>query len=170
MKLDIEDNEKWLSGLVIPATRQDTYKQVLRAYQQIIYWFLRRMVLLHEDADDLIHEVFVRLWKRIPALQRSDSLPLVFYSIAIDSASRFLERSGSRAIGTFLQDELFSGDDAQRILQRWLWNLSFADKLVFILYQFEGLSFSDISNLIGEDTATIKATFNKLLQQLPKEI
>src|SRR5476651_1887578 len=122
------DDAVILSKFQDEKTRNQAFNMLLKKYQQKIYWHIRRMVINHDDADDLVQDVFVKIWKSLPAFRSDAQLYTWMYRIATNECITFLNRKKLKNNVSFddvaheLADTLadstyFNGDQAQKKLQ-----------------------------------------------------
>ena len=86
------DEQHLLQRLAIPATRHAAFEAMVQAYAQPLYWKIRRMVLVHEDADDLVQNVFLKAWNGLDNFKQQSKLSTWLYRIAINEALDFLRK------------------------------------------------------------------------------
>ena len=124
-------------------TRDAAFSHLLKKYQQKIYWHVRRMVINHDDADDLVQDIFVKVWRNLPKFREDSQLYTWLYRIATNECITFLNKkkhkynvsledeSTSYLAETLADGHYFDGDQAQMKLQQALLTLPEKQKLVF---------------------------------------
>src|SRR5882757_2255259 len=123
-------------------TRNQAFNLLLKKYQQKIYWHIRRMVINHDDADDLVQDVFVKIWKSLPGFRSDAQLYTWMYRIATNECITFLNKKKQKNnvslddVAYDLPDTLadstyFTGDAAQKKLQNAIITLPEKQRLVF---------------------------------------
>ena len=86
------DEQLLLQRLATPATRHEAFELLVKTYAQPLYWKIRRMVLVHEDADDLVQNVFLKAWSALDNFKQQAKLSTWLYRIAINEALDFLRK------------------------------------------------------------------------------
>src|SRR6201992_4526404 len=123
-------------------TRNEAFNLLLKKYQQKLYWHIRRMVIDHDDAYDLVQDTFVKVWKNLPGFRSDAQLYTWMYRIATNECITFLNRKKMKNniplddVAYELADSLadstyFNGDQAQRKLQQAILTLPEKQRLVF---------------------------------------
>src|SRR5690606_2431213 len=124
-------------------TREEAFRLLLKKYQQRIYWHVRRLVIDHDDADDIVQDVFIKVWKNLEKFRENAQLYTWIYRIATNESITFLNKKKQRAqvsledeSAAYLTDSLsegshFNGNRAQQKLQEALLTLPEKQRLVF---------------------------------------
>ncbi|MEY3678416.1 MAG: hypothetical protein RI924_557 [Bacteroidota bacterium] len=158
-------------------SRNEAFGLLLQKYQQKIYWLCRRMVIDHDDADDLVQEVFIKVWKNLDGFRRDAQLYSWIYRIASNECLQFLEKKKKRNhtslhdVGDTLADNLsssdfLSGDQIQRKLYAAMETLPAKQKLIFQLKYFEELKYEEISATLGTSVGALKASFHLAVKKI----
>lgn len=145
------------------------FLMLLDLYQEQIYWHIRKMVLSHDDAKDVLQEVFLRVWKHIGKFKGESSLFTWLYRIATNEISRFLDRKerilkNNKNLQEHLANELetspwINGDEIQIKLQKAILQLPPKQRLVFNMRYFDELSYEDISLILKTSANSLKVSF-----------
>ena len=143
-----------------PRTQKQAFEQVVAAYSQQIYWQIRRMVLSHEDANDLLQNTFIKAWTNLDAFRAEARLSTWLYRIAWNECLTFLQKQ--RLEG----DPYFSGDEAQRLLQKALFSLPEKQRLVFNLKYFQEMKYEEISEILGTSVGALKASYHHAVKKI----
>jgi len=155
------------------------FNLIVRKYQERVYWHIRKMVLNHEDADDLVQEVFVKAWKGLANFREDSQLFTWLYRIATNETITFLKKKQKKLmqplgdaehqLGSMLEsDEYFSGDEIQLKLQKALLTLPEKQRLVFNMRYFDELKYEEISKIVGTSVGALKASFHYAVQKIEK--
>ncbi|MGB4774474.1 MAG: sigma-70 family RNA polymerase sigma factor [Daejeonella sp.] len=158
-------------------TRNEAFNLLLKKYQQKIYWHIRRLVIDHDDADDLVQEVFVKVWKNLANFRNDSQLYTWLYRIATNECITFLNRKKLKNnislddVGYDLADTLadsayFDGDKAQMKLQKALLTLPEKQRLVFNMKYFDDLKYEEISDILGTSVGALKASFHLAVKKI----
>src|ERR1700712_5935623 len=170
MSVQVEDSEI-LSKFREEKTRNEAFNLLLKKYQQKIYWHVRRMVIDHDDADDLSQEVFVKVWKNLLGFRNDAQLYTWMYRIATNECITFLNRKKQRNniplddVAYDLADTLddssyFNGDQAQLKLQQAILTLPEKQRLVFNMKYFDDMKYEEMSEVLGTSVGALKASFH----------
>ena len=174
--MQTEDSEI-LQKFADPKTRSEAFNLLLKKYQQKIYWHIRRLVINHDDADDLIQEVFIKVWKNLADFRSDSQLYTWLYRIATNESISFLNRKKLKnnisldEVGYELAESLadstyFDGDQAQMKLQKALLTLPEKQRLVFNMKYFDNLKYEEISAILGTSVGGLKASFHLAVKKV----
>lgn len=147
---------------------------LVRAYQQKVYWHVRKMVIDHDDADDLTQEVFIKIHKHIATFRNDSQLFTWIYRIATNECLNFLQRKKRRFFlrtESDLADKLYtspymSGDEVQLTLQKALLTLPDKQRLVFNMRYFDDLSYENIADITGTSVGALKASYHHAVRKI----
>lgn len=174
--MQTEDSEI-LQKFADPKTRSEAFNLLLKKYQQKIYWHIRRLVINHDDADDLIQEVFIKVWKNLADFRSDSQLYTWLYRIATNESISFLNRKKLKnnisldEVGYELAESLadstyFDGDQAQMKLQKALLTLPEKQRLVFNMKYFDNLKYEEISAILGTSVGGLKASYHLAVKKV----
>src|ERR1700692_4687902 len=96
MSVQVDDDAEILSKFQNEKTRNEAFNTLLKKYQQKIYWHIRRMVIDHDDADDIAQDVFVKVWKNLPGFRADAQLYTWMYRIATNECITFLNKKKAK--------------------------------------------------------------------------
>ena len=150
---------------------EQKFNQIVHEYSERLYWHVRRMVGSHEDADDLLQEIFLKIWTNRPAFRGESQLYTWIWRIATNETLNHLRREKLRAALRFQSvDELverrieadpyFNGTAAQRELAKAVARLPEKQRQVFIMRWWDELSYEDISAITGTSVGALKASYH----------
>ena len=174
--MQTEDSEI-LQKFADPGTRNEAFNLLLKKYQQKIYWHIRRLVINHDDADDLVQEVFIKVWKNLADFRSDSQLYTWLYRIATNESITFLNRQKLKnnvsldEVGYDLAESLsdstyFDGDKAQMKLQKALLTLPEKQRLVFNMKYFDEMKYDEISEILGTSVGGLKASFHLAVKKI----
>jgi len=150
---------------------------LVRTYQQRVYWHIRKMVIDHDDADDVTQEVFIKIHRNIDNFREDSQLYTWIYRIATNECLSFLQRKKRRfflPIGD-VERELsraidnssnLSGDDVQVKLQKALLKLPDKQRLVFNMKYFDDMSYEKISEITNTSVGALKASYHHAVKKI----
>ena len=169
----IHDSEI-LEKFSIASSRNEAFGLLLQKYQQKMYWLCRLMVIDHDDADELVQEVFIKVWKSLAGFRNAAQLYSWIYRIASNECLQFLKKKKKRnhtSIDDMLAENLSStdflnGDQIQRKLYEAIETLPAKQKLIFQMKYFEELKYEDISAALGTSVGALKASFHLAVKKI----
>lgn len=145
------------------------FSKLMKKYQERIYWHIRRMVLRHEDADDVIQNTFVKAWKGLPKFREEANLYTWLYRIATNETITFINANKKRQaqsideVSHILQaqkaEHYFSGDEIEIKLHQAISTLPDKQKLVFNMKYFDDMKYQDIADVLGGSVGSLKASY-----------
>jgi RNA polymerase sigma factor (sigma-70 family) len=176
MSIQVEDTEI-LSKFQQESTRNEAFNLLLKKYQQKIYWHVRRMVIDHDDADDLVQEIFIKIWKNLLGFRNDAQLYTWMYRIATNECITFLNRKKLKNNVSFddvsyeLSESLtesayFDGDKAQKKLQKAILTLPDKQRLVFNMKYFDELKYEEMSEVLGTSVGALKSSFHLAVKKI----
>lgn len=150
---------------------------LVRAYQQRVYWLVRKMVIDHDDSDDITQEVFIKIHKAIDNFREDSQLYTWIYRIATNECLSFLNKKKRRFFLPIedVSKELSSridtapditGDEIQKKLQKAILTLPDKQRLVFNMKYFEDLPYEDISEITNTSVGALKASFHHAVKKI----
>jgi RNA polymerase sigma factor (sigma-70 family) len=170
-----------LEKLQNPARKDIAFSELLDVYQERLYWHIRKIVQTHENADDVLQNTFIRVYKSINNFQEKSSLHTWMYRIAYNESMRFLEKNKKKSydniddvksskLEVLFEDEYFNGDEIQKKLHKIIDSFTEKQKRVFHLKYFDDLSFRQISELLEVSESTLKSTYYTAVKIIEKKI
>jgi RNA polymerase sigma-70 factor (ECF subfamily) len=157
------------------------FRMLVEKYSRRLYWHIRRLVVIHEDADDALQNTFINCWNKIGDFRQESSLGTWLYRIATNEAlmmirkRRRLAESSLESINDILSlaDEgngWFDGDEAETQLQNAILSLPEKQRLVFLMRYYDELSYEDISRITGTTAGALKASYFHAVRKIEKFI
>lgn len=151
--------------------RKEVFEYLLDTFQKPVYFYVRRMVIDHDDADDVTQQAFIKAWKGIEKFRGESKLSTWLYRIAYNESITFLSKKNKRnevsteqvmlSMPSVLQEDvLFDGDEIEAILQSAIATLPEKQKAVFVMKYFEEKKYEEISSITGTSVGALKATFH----------
>jgi RNA polymerase sigma-70 factor (ECF subfamily) len=167
------DEDILLQQLRDPKTRQATFSELVKAYSESLYWHIRRMVLSHHDADDLLQNTFMKAWTGIDGFLGNAKVITWLYRIATNETITFLNKptmfsaddieTSSVAIES---DEWFDGDELQARLQAAIQTLPPKQRMVFNMKYYEDMRYEDMSAILGTSVGALKASYHLAVKKI----
>ena len=162
-----------------PASREAAFRELVTLYQERLYWHIRRIVLTHDDSDDVLQETFIKVFRNIDSFKGDSKLFSWMYRIATNEALSFLKRNSKiqgmdngevheQLIEGLTADPYFDGDQAELELQRALAALPEKQRLVFNMKYFEELKYDEISEILDTSVGALKASYHLAVKKIRK--
>ncbi len=163
----------------VEATKEEAFKLIITTYQEKLYWHIRRMVHFHDDADDVVQNTFIKVWKNLDKFKRQSKLYTWLYRIATNESLTFLQKKkkkGTVALETddydlsaeLKADPYFEGDDIQIKLQQAIESLPEKQKVVFTLRYYEEMKYDDMSQVLDTSVGALKASYHHAVKKIEK--
>lgn len=173
----IQDEKDFIAELLHPKTQQDAFRKLLQLYQKPLYNHIRNIVLNHDDADDVLQNTFIKVFKSLKNFKGESKLFSWLYRIATNEALTFLKqkarKSGisneevqQKAIQNLESDVYFNGDEIQLKLQKAIALLPEKQQLVFKMKYFEELKYDEISEIVETSVGALKASYHLAVKKI----
>lgn len=173
--------DPFVNELLNPKTREKSYLKLLDTYQERLYWYIRKIVLTHENADDVLQNTFIRVYKNIENFKHNSSLSTWIFRIAHNESLRFLEKHNKYDISSLdeiqkdyltvlKEDPYFEGDDIQTKLHQSIAELTFKQRQVFNMKYFDDLSFKEISDILDINENTLKSAYYAAVKHIEQKV
>jgi RNA polymerase sigma factor (sigma-70 family) len=177
---DYSDNEL-LAQFREPDSRNYAFNMLVRKYQQRIYWHVRRIVIDHDDANDVVQNSFIKIWKNLEGFREDSQLFTWLYRIATNESLTFLKQKRTKFFvpigdltveltGSLESDSYFSGDKIQLKLQKALLTLPEKQRIVFNMKYFEEMKYEDMSQILDTSVGALKASYHLAVKKIEKYI
>ena len=167
------DEDILIQQLRDPKTRHTTFSEVVKAYSESLYWHIRRMVLSHDDADDLLQNTFMKAWTGIDGFLGNAKVITWLYRIATNETITFLNRPTTlstddvEACSAALEaDPWFDGDALQVRLQAAIQTLPPKQRVVFNMRYFDDMRYEDMSAILGTSVGALKASYHLAVKKV----
>lgn len=160
-----------------PDTRRKAFEQVVAAYSERLYWLIRKMVLSHDDANDILQNTFLKAWLNLDSFRGEAKLSTWLYKIAVNENITFLNRQ--RAINNISMDDAdiylleklkgddyFDGDAIQMKLQEAIVSLPEKQRIVFNMKYYDEMKYEDMSEILGTSVGALKASYHHAVKKI----
>lgn len=172
--------EKLIQQLRNPATREQAFTLLVSEYQEQLYWQIRRMVTSHQDADDVLQNVFIKAWQGLDSFRAESRLSTWLFRIAYNETLNFLQYNSRNSISLSIcesddegnmkidleSDPYFDGDKAERQLQEAIAQLPPKQRQVFNMKYFQEMKYEDMSDILGTSIGALKASYHHAVQKV----
>lgn len=154
-----------------------TFEEVLTTYERPLYWHIRRMVVAHEDAQDVLQETFIKIYRGLNTLKSNDALKTWVYRIATNECLRHLQRKRETALSTIDNGEMLTANlmegehidydkEMEMKFQKALLTLSDNQRLVFNLRYYDEMSYDEIHATTGISVDSLKVTYHNAKEKV----
>ena len=156
-------------------------KAVVGLYHEMLYWHIRKLVMVHEDADDVLQNTYMKIYKGLPNFQQRSSVKTSVYRIAYNESMRHLEKAGKKGMvlseemaenywGKLCADPYFDANACEERLHGFMAELPERKRQIFLMKYFEEQTFEAIGDLLKMNTNSVKASFYAMKKQLEEKI
>jgi RNA polymerase sigma factor (sigma-70 family) len=162
-------------------TKEKAFKELISLYKERLYWHIRKIVITHEDADDVLQNTFIKIFRNIDKFNQESKLFSWMYRIATNESITFINKrvkqrnvdiSGyqQQLASTLANDDFFTGDEIQLILQKAIAALPQKQQLVFNMKYFDKLKYNEISEILETSVGALKASYFHAVKKIEKYI
>ncbi len=155
------------------------FSMIVERYSTRLYWHIRRLVILHEDANDALQNTFVNVWRNISCFRKESSLYTWLFAIATNEALTLLNKRSKYSavslddLGSFFANSVegsswFDGDEAQEKLQNAILQLPEKQRIVFNLKYYEEMTYEDMSVVLKTSEGALKASYHHAVKKIEK--
>jgi RNA polymerase sigma-70 factor, ECF subfamily len=173
----MERPDTLIAQLQNPETKRVAFYELVKTYQEKLYWHIRRMVMNHDDADDIMQNVFIKVWNSVDTFRGESSLFTWLFKIATNESITFLNRQKRNTFlpmndtSSYLRDNLqsddfFEGDEIQRKLQEAILRLPDKQRLVFNMKYFEEMKYTDMAEVLDTSVGALKASYHHAVKKV----
>jgi len=160
-----------------PKSRNFAFSKLVNTYQERLYWHIRRIVIGHDDADDVLQNTFIKAFKNLDKFREDSQLFTWLYRIATNEALTFLKKKKRNIfvsideVGHTLSSKLeaspeLSGDAIQLKLQQAILTLPTKQRLVFNMKYFDEMKYDEISEVTGTSVGALKASYHHAVKKI----
>lgn len=164
-------DQEIIAGFRIEESRSYAFNLLVRKYQQKLYWLVRRMVIDHDDTDDLVQNIWIKVWQNLGSFKEESQLYTWLYRIATNEALSFLDKKKKRFFIPIIDVEKelgnkidsgshFSGDEIEKKLQKAILKLPEKQRIVFQLRYYEEMPYEDMSKILDTSVGALKASYH----------
>lgn len=164
------DDKLLVAQLKDPKTQETAFRSLMFEYKERLYWHIRKIVLSHDDADDVLQNTFIKIFKNINNFQEDSKLYSWMYRIATNESITFINKRAKKQhvdlselqhkmVDELQNDIYYSGDEIQLILQKAIITLPQKQQLVFRMKYFDEMKYSTISEILDTSVGALKASY-----------
>ena len=170
------DEQEIMNQLKDPKTRRKAFEQLVNRYSEQLYWQVRRIVLLHEDADDVLQNVFLKAWSKLDSFHQESKISTWLYRIALNESLDFMRRKKAQMVSMdddaatvgsmLLADDYFNGTEVEAMLQEAVAQLPDVQRTVFNMRYFDDMKYSEISEILQTSEGSLKASYHIAVKKI----
>jgi RNA polymerase sigma-70 factor (ECF subfamily) len=160
-----------------PEVQKAAFGKLVAFYTEKLYWQIRKMVLSHDDANDVLQNTLIKAWLNIDAFRGDAKLSTWLYKIAINECITFLNKQRSVnnisiddtdvfLLSKLESDEYFDGDEAQTKLQKAILTLPEKQRLVFNMRYYDEMPYDEMSEVLGTSVGALKASYHHAAKKI----
>lgn len=153
-----------------------SFSDIVSQYSEPLYWKIRHIVLNHDDANDILQNVFIKAWKNIDDFKNRAKISTWLYRIAINESLDFIRKQKSNAViesdadnniaNRLIADEYFDGDKTVAMLQQAIATLPEVQRVVFNLRYYDEMKYSEMSKILNTTEGALKASYHIAVKKI----
>lgn len=163
------------------STKRMAFHELVKTYQEKLYWHIRKIVISHDDTDDILQNVFIKVWNNIETFREESSLYTWLFRIATNESLTFLAQQKRRSVFSrndendylvenLKSDEYFDGSAIQRKLQAAILKLPDKQRLVFNLKYFDEMKYNEMADLLNTSVGALKASYHHAVKKIEEQL
>ena len=164
-----------------PVTKEKAFTSLIKKYQEKLYWHLRRMVVDHDDANDVLQNVMIRVWNGLENFREDSQLYTWLYRVATNECLTFLEQQKKRAsvslsdVESGLEnkikaDQNFDANKLEWKLQLGIQQLPEKQRIVFQLRYYDEMPYEEMSRVLETSEGALKASYHHAVKKIEEYI
>lgn len=173
----MQNEAKLLSLLKLDNSKELAFKTLVKRYKEKLYWHIRKIVISHDDADDVLQNTFIKIFRNIDKFKGDSKLYTWMYRIATNESISFLNSKAKRnqvsnetlnenALNSLVADVYFEGDEIQLKLQKAISQLPRIQQLVFNMRYFDNIKYKDMSEILETSEGALKASYHIAVKKI----
>lgn len=156
---------------------EQAFKLLVKDYHQRVYWQIRRMVLIHEDADDIAQNVFIKIYQNLNSFKNESKLSTWIFRITYNETINFIHKNAKEQNVSFEDysmniaddlstDEYYIGDEIELKLQKAIASLPEKQRVVFMMKYYDEMKYDKISEILGTSVGALKASYHHAVTKI----
>jgi RNA polymerase sigma factor (sigma-70 family) len=166
-----------VADLQSETSKEAAFRVLMREYKERLYWHIRKMVLNHDDTDDVLQNTFIKVYKNIDGFKGESKLYSWLYRIATNEAITFLNKKAKalqvtsetvqeNALNALKADVYFEGDAIQLELQKAIKTLPQKQQLVFNMKYFDDITYEELSEILDTSVGALKSSYHLAVKKI----
>lgn len=175
------DEQALVRQLKDKTTQEQAFRILMSQYKERLYWHVRKIVFSHDDADDVLQNTFIKVYRSIDKFNSESKIYSWMYRIATNEAITFINKKAKEKkidiseynlnmIHTLQEDSLYDGNEIQLVLQQAIATLPKKQQLVFNMKYFDEIKYSDMSEMLETSVGALKASYFHAVKKIEKII
>ncbi len=160
-----------------PGNEERAFNHLVTSYRERLYWHIRKIVIVHDDADDVLQNTMIKVWKSLAGFRAESGLYTWLYRIATNEALSFLKQKKKKAFASWVEadaqmsqnlmaDPWFNGDEIQLKLQQAILKLPDKQRIVFNMKYFDHVKYKEMSEILGTSVGALKASYHHAVKKI----
>lgn len=173
--------QELVTSLKNPSSLNYAFKELMKQYKERLYWHIRKIVINHDDTDDVLQNTFIKVYKNIGKFKEDSKLYSWMYRIATNEAITFINQRAKKnnsateevqltILNNLTADEHFDGDEAQLKLQKAIATLPQKQQLVFNMKYFDAIKYREMSDILETSEGALKASYHIATKKIEEYI
>ena len=173
----MDQDQALIQRLTTSETKESAFRELLQLYKERLYWHIRHIVKSHDDADDVLQNTFIKIFKSIDNFKGDSRLYSWMYRIATNESITHINKNANRlrlsteelqnqALTNLKADVYFEGDAIQLKLQEAIATLPEKQQLVFNMKYFEAIKYKDMSEILNTSEGALKASYHIAVKKI----
>ena len=165
------EESEFILRLQNPITKDTAFRELLKLYKERLYWHIRKIVISHDDADDVLQNTFIKVHRSIDKFKGDSKLFSWLYRIATNESITHINKKAKRlqitneeyqnnTLNNLAADVYFEGDEIQQKLQKAIASLPEKQQLVFNMRYFDNIKYKDMSPILETSEGALKASYH----------
>ncbi len=177
----MESKEQQIREAMARRAYREAFNLLVDSYGERMYWQIRRLVFSHDDADDILQDCYIKIWKALPLFRSESGIYTWLYRIVTNESLNFLRRqkllsrfssvdAETAALKKIDEDPYFNGDSLQRALYKAIARLPSKQRLVFEMRYFDEVEYKEMSRILGTSEGALKASYHIAYNKVKDEL
>jgi RNA polymerase sigma factor (sigma-70 family) len=163
------------------SSKNFAFNLIIKKYQKKLYSIIRRMIISHDDTDDVLQNTFIKMWHHLDSFKEDSQLYTWLYRVATNESLTFLKKKRTKFFIPMVDveyklsqslesDQYFKGDEIQLRLQKAILKLPEKQRLVFNMKYFEEMKYEDMSEILGTSVGALKASYHIAVKKIEEYV
>lgn len=169
--------EDQITHLLSESNTEKAFTLIVEEYKERLYWHIRKIVLIHDDADDVLQNTFIKVWRYLDKFKGDSKIYTWLFRIATNESITFINKKKKKAeesfevyehylSNTLESDEYFNGDEAQKKLQQAVLSLPEKQRIVFNMKYFDEMKYKDMADILDTSEGSLKASYHHAVKKV----
>ncbi|HAT66094.1 MAG TPA: RNA polymerase subunit sigma-70 [Flavobacteriaceae bacterium] len=171
------EEQSLVTALKSQDLREKAFRELITTYKERLYWHIRKIVLNHDDADDVLQNTFIKVFRNIDKFQGESKLYTWMYRIATNESITFINKKAKKlqvtseevqqaALSNLKEDVYFEGSEIQLKLQRAIASLPQKQQLVFNMKYFDDITYEELSTILDTSVGGLKSSYHIAVKKI----